>query len=62
MIWFTSFKDPLVVMRSREEVRGLCSSSCDSNMGFVRGGSRVYGDDMGLFCILEVEPIGLTGD
>ena len=62
LIWFTSFKDSLVVIRSREEVRGHCSSPRESNMGFIQGSSRVYGDDMDLFCILEVEPIGMTGD
>ena len=45
VIWFTSFKGSLVVMWSREEVRCRCSSPRESNMGFVQGGSRVYGDD-----------------
>lgn len=45
-------------MRSGEEVRGHCSNPRESTVGFGWG-SLLY--ILGLFCILEAEPIGLTG-
>lgn len=45
-------------MRSREEVRGHCSSPRESTVAI--GWASVLWI-VGLFCILEAEPIGLTG-
>lgn len=45
-------------MRSREEVRGHCSNPRESAVGFGWGSLLCI---LGWFCILEAEPIGLTG-
>ena len=44
-------------MRSGEEVRGHCSNPRESTVGFGWGSLLCI---LGLFCILEAEPIGIA--